>query len=130
MEEGTTMEIISKDDPVDLHHIFIQKFEGKHSWVYKKKESGAYIIYIIKNANSGSGDEGFSEVNEFDGRLYPPAEWHEMFQKTYAYIKPGEAFEFINDLDPKPLYYQMESNAESLSAGNISRRAQKNGCSF
>lgn len=130
MEAGTTMEIISKDDQVDLHDIFIQKFEGKRSSVYKKKEPGAYAIYIIKNANSGLGDEGFSVVNEFDVRPYTPAEWHEMFQKTYAYIKPGEAFELINDQDPKPLYYQMESNEERLSAGNISRRAPKNGCSF
>lgn len=85
MEAGTTMEIISKDDPVDIHDIFIQKFEGKRSWVYKKKQPGAYVIYIIKNANSGLSDEGFSVVNEFDVRPYPPAEWHEMFQKTYAF---------------------------------------------
>src|SRR5690242_2915066 len=111
MEEGTTMEIISKEDPKDIHHIFIQKFEGKHSWVYRKKEPGEYVIHITKKANTGLSDEGFSVVNEFDVRPFPPTERHEMFYKAFADIKAGEAFEFINDHDPKPLYYQIEAES-------------------
>jgi uncharacterized protein (DUF2249 family) len=34
-----------------------------------------------------------------------------MFYKAFADIKPGEAFEFTNDHDPKPLYYQMEAES-------------------
>jgi uncharacterized protein (DUF2249 family) len=55
-----------------------------------------------------------------DIRPFPPTERHEMFYKAFADIKPGEAFEFINDHDPKPLYYQMEQKVQNLLDGNIS----------
>lgn len=112
MEEGTTMEIIAKEDPVEIHHTFIRKFEGRHTWIYKKQGPGEYVIHLTKNAKSGLGDDGFSVVNEFDVRPFPPSERHEMFYRAFADIKPGEAFEFINDHDPKPLYYQMEAESK------------------
>ncbi len=112
MEQDTTMELISKEDPVEIHGIFINKFEGRHTWIYKKKEPGEYVIHITKKDKSGLGDDGFSVVNEFDVRPYSPAERHDMFYQAFAEIKPGEAFEFINDHDPKPLYYQMEAESK------------------
>lgn len=111
MEEGTTMELIAKEDPVEIHGIFIRKFEGKHSWIYKKKEE-EYVVHITKKDRSGLGDDGFSVVNEFDIRPFPPTERHEMFYKAFADIKTGEAFEFTNDHDPRPLYYQMEAESK------------------
>ena len=112
MQEGTTMELIAKEDPKEIHDIFQRKFEGKHRWTYKKEVPGDYVIHIRKESKSGFGTEGFSVVNEFDIRPYPPSERHEMFYKAFAAIKPGEAFEFINDHDPKPLYYQMEAESK------------------
>lgn len=109
MEQNTTMELIAGEDPIEIHEIFINKFDGKHKWIYKKKSDGEYVVHITKQANSGLGDDGFSVVNEFDLRPHPPTERHEMFYKAFADIRPGEAFEFINDHDPKPLYYQMEA---------------------
>lgn len=113
MAEGTTMEIISREDPSEIHGIFVQKFEGRHTWIYKKKEDGEYVVHLTKKDSSGLGDDGFSVVNEFDIRPYPPAERHEMFYKAFADIKPGEAFEFVNDHDPRPLYYQMEAESKT-----------------
>ncbi|MBS1628347.1 MAG: DUF2249 domain-containing protein [Bacteroidetes bacterium] len=112
MEENTTMELIAKEPLQEIHGIFVQKFEAKHKWIYKKAEADEYVIHITKKDNSGLGDTGFSVVNEFDIRPYPPAERHEMFYKAFADIKPGEAFQFINDHDPKPLYYQMEAESK------------------
>lgn len=112
MEEGDIMEVISAEDPVEIHHIFIRKFEGRHKWIYKKKEENEYVVHITKVVKSGLGDDGFSVVNEFDIRPYPPTERHEMFYKAFADLKPGEAFDFINDHDPKPLYYQMEAESK------------------
>lgn len=111
MEENTTMEIIAKEDPVEIHHIFIKKFEGKHTWIYKKQGPEEFVVHITKNVKSGLGDTGFSVVNEFDVRPFPPSQRHEMFYKAFNDIKPGEAFEFVNDHDPKPLYYQMEAES-------------------
>lgn len=113
MEPDTTMEIIAREDPVDIHHIFMRKFEGKHQWIYKKQGPDEYVVHLTKIAPSGLGDDGFSVVNEFDLRPYQPAERHEMFYKAFEEIKPGEAFEFINDHDPKPLYYQMEAESKA-----------------
>lgn len=112
MAEDTTMEIIAKEDPVEIHGIFVRKFEGRHTWIYKKKEPGNYVVHLTKKDSSGLGADGFSVVNEFDIRPYPPAERHDMFYKAFADIKVGEAFEFINDHDPLPLYYQMEAESK------------------
>lgn len=111
MEPGDTMELLSADDPKEIHGVFVQKFEGKHSWIYKKNEPGEYIVHITKKTESGLGDDGYAVVNEFDIRPFPPTERHEMFYKAFREIKPGEAFVFINDHDPKPLYYQMEAES-------------------
>jgi len=112
MEQGDTMEVISNKDLVEIHNIFIRKFEGKHKWIYKKKEDNEFVVHITKVEKSGLGDDGFSIVHEMDLRPYPPTERHEMFYKAFADIKPGEAFEFVNDHDPKPLYYQMEAESK------------------
>ncbi|MGH2645226.1 MAG: DUF2249 domain-containing protein [Chitinophagaceae bacterium] len=112
MQQGDTMEIIAAEDPVEIHHIFIRKFEGQHTWIYKKKVPDEVVVHVTKEIKSGLGDDGFSVVNEFDVRPFPPSERHEMFYKAFADIKPGEAFEFVNDHDPKPLYYQMEAESK------------------
>ncbi len=112
MEKDTTMELISHSDPVEIHGIFIHKFEGKHHWAYRKKDDGEFVIHITKKEASGLGDEGFSVVNIFDIRPFPPTERHEMFYEAFRNIHVGEAFEFTNDHDPLPLYYQMEAESK------------------
>ena len=111
MEAGDTMELVSTIVPKEIHGIFIHKFEGKHAWIYMKNEPGECVVHITKKAESGLGDDGYAVVNEFDIRAYTPTVRHEMFYKAFADIKPGEAFVFINDHDPKPLYYQMEAES-------------------
>ncbi len=53
--------------------------------------------------------EGISIVNTFDVRPHLPAERHKMVFDAFDELESGEAFVFINDHDPKPLYYQMEA---------------------
>lgn len=111
MEEGTTMELIAREDPKEIHEIFNTKLAGKHSWQYIKEVPAEFVIHLKKEVMTGLGDDGFSVVNTFDLRPYPPAERHEMFYMAFADIKAGEAFEFLNDHDPKPLYFQMEAES-------------------
>ena len=43
---------------------------------------------------------------ELDVRDEVPARRHELIFETYDRLAPGQAFELVNDHDPKPLYYQ------------------------
>lgn len=44
-----------------------------------------------------------------DVRTIPPRERHPLLFRTFDALKPGEAFELVNDHDPKPLYYQFQA---------------------
>jgi uncharacterized protein (DUF2249 family) len=63
-------------------------------------------------ASTGQESETTMEVvEEFDVRGRPPAERHEAIYEAYAALDRGEAFVFVNDHDPKPLYHQFEAEA-------------------
>lgn len=112
MNDGDVMELISSEDPKEIHGIFVQKFEGKHSWLYKTNEENEVVIYITKKGVGKAVDEEYAIVNEFDFRPHPPVRRHEIFYEAFAELKPGEAFVFTNDHDPKPLYYQMKAESK------------------
>ncbi len=44
-----------------------------------------------------------------DVRTVAPMYRHKLIFDTFAELKPGEAFELVNDHDPKPLYYQFQA---------------------
>jgi uncharacterized protein (DUF2249 family) len=44
-----------------------------------------------------------------DVRSEPPARRHELIFDTFGALTSGDAFELVNDHDPKPLYYQFEA---------------------
>ncbi|MDA8346251.1 MAG: DUF2249 domain-containing protein [Thermaerobacter sp.] len=44
-----------------------------------------------------------------DVRSLVPMQRHTAIFATFDGLKPGEAFELVNDHDPKPLYYQFEA---------------------
>lgn len=50
------------------------------------------------------------ELKTLDIRPVPPREKHPTIFTTFDALIDGEAFQLINDHDPKPLYYQF--NAE------------------
>lgn len=43
---------------------------------------------------------------ELDVRPEMPARRHQLIFETYRSLVPGQAFELVNDHDPKPLYHQ------------------------
>lgn len=43
---------------------------------------------------------------QLDVRAEIPARRHQLIFDTYRSLTPGEAFELVNDHDPKPLYHQ------------------------
>jgi uncharacterized protein (DUF2249 family) len=41
-----------------------------------------------------------------DVRNVPPSLRHGLIFQTFEALEPGDAFELVNDHDPRPLYYQ------------------------
>lgn len=109
MLTGDVMEIRASEKPEEIHQIFQKKFEGDHTWEYKKQDDNETIIHVTKKAENDIDATDITVVNKFDVRPYPPAKRHDMVFEAFDDLKPGEAFVFINDHDPKPLYYQMEA---------------------
>jgi uncharacterized protein (DUF2249 family) len=109
MLKGDTMELIAAERPEEIQGIFEKKFTNQYTWTVKKDEAGEYVTHITKKKESDPAVEDISIINTFDVRPHPPAERHEMVFEAFDVLKPGEAFVFINDHDPKPLYYQMEA---------------------
>ncbi len=50
-----------------------------------------------------------SEIKELDIRPIIPREKHPTIFATFEALNTGEAFQLINDHDPKPLYYEMQA---------------------
>lgn len=45
-------------------------------------------------------------MQSLDVRTVAPFQRHTMIFDTFEALAPGDAFELVNDHDPKPLYYQ------------------------
>ncbi|WP_138429211.1 DUF2249 domain-containing protein [Fodinibius saliphilus] len=112
MLKGDTMEIIADKDPEVIRKIFKNKFEGEYDWSYQKDLPGEYVVHVTKREESDSTAGDITVVNKFDVRPHPPAKRHDLVFDAFDELKPGEAFVFINDHDPKPLYYQLEAESE------------------
>lgn len=109
MLPGDTMELRASEMPEEIHKIFQKKFNEENTWSVKKDQENETVIHITKNRENDIDTTDISVVNKFDVRPFPPAKRHNMVFDAFDDLKPGEAFVFINDHDPKPLYYQMEA---------------------
>lgn len=127
MEPDTTMELISALDPVEIHQIFINKFEGRHKWIYKRKEDGEYVVHITKLDNSGLGDEGFSVINEFDLRPFPLLSGMKCFIKPLPISDPGKPLNLSMTMIQSPFITKWKQKARNLFVGNIWRKDQRTG---
>ncbi|HRN19251.1 MAG: DUF2249 domain-containing protein [Trueperaceae bacterium] len=47
-------------------------------------------------------------MKTIDVRTIPPRERHPLLFQAFDDLEAGQAFELINDHDPKPLYYQFQ----------------------
>lgn len=112
MPEGETMELISEEHPAEIKEIFEKQFTGKFKWEYKKQDPFEVVAHITKVKEGAHAEVDIPVVDSFDLRPFPPAKRHEMVFNAFEDLKPGESFEFINDHDPRPLYYQMEAESK------------------
>ncbi|MBV2234905.1 MAG: DUF2249 domain-containing protein [Sterolibacterium sp.] len=110
MEEGDTMELIASEEPADILAVFRQKFADQHEWMVRRNEAGNYVAHICKKRRA-TAQVDLQIVAEHDVRAHEPAARHDIFFNAFAALQPGQAFDFINDHDPKPLYYQIEAES-------------------
>lgn len=122
MEEGHVMELIAAADPQAIEETFRARLAGEYEWTVKKSQPGEHVVHIRKKVKKQAA-AAVKVVQEFDVRPYPPAKRHDLVFDAFAALNPGEAFIFMNDHDPKPLYYQIEAESrqpftwEYLQAG-------------
>jgi len=119
LTEGETMELFSSQSPASVKQALQERFGDELTWdEYRKVDEDAVLVRAQKTAGqteeeetTGGDDEeaDLDVVREFDVREHPPAKRHEMIYDAYEELSPGEAFAFTNDHDPKPLYFQFES---------------------
>ena len=112
MKEGDVMEIIAAELPEKIKSIFDAKFSDTCTWKVKREIPGEYVVHITKNTNEEGGEEAVILRKVFDVRPFPPTQRHEMVFQSFDELNVGEAFEFTNDHDPKPLYYQIEAESK------------------
>jgi uncharacterized protein (DUF2249 family) len=53
-----------------------------------------------------------------DVREIPPPERYPKIHDAFAEMNGGEVLEIVNDHEPKPLFYEMQAEAESFDADN------------
>lgn len=63
----------------------------------------------VQSARGTDVQKGRQAVQKFDVREVVPRERHARIFKVFDDLGSGEAFELINDHDPKPLYYQFQA---------------------
>jgi len=127
--DGGTMEIVAPHEPRPLRREFHQQYGDSFTWTVVESEPGRCRVRITKAgsvadeadadpsnattevAASPAADEELAITEELDVRDLPPAQRHEQIFAAYAGLQRGEAFVFVNDHDPKPLYHQFEAEA-------------------
>jgi regulator of cell morphogenesis and NO signaling len=107
--------LINDHDPIPLY--YEMKAEKGDIFEWKKIEDGPEVwkVEIKKTASKSSAvnpliknkEEIKSETFVLNVTLIEPRLKHPTIFKHFDALKEGEAFEILNDHDPKPLYYQL-----------------------
>lgn len=116
LQSGQSFLLINDHDPIPLFYEL--KAERGNSFEWKKIENGPDVwkVEIRKTAAATAAPQASvnnqtSEKQEgvyvLNVTLIEPRLKHPTIFKQFDSLKPGEAFQILNDHDPKPLYYQM-----------------------
>jgi len=112
LSTGDVMRILAAVAPEKLHSIFQRKLSDEHIWTYEKEGPDEFSVRVEKRSTEASAADGTRVIMDFDVRPHPPALRHDMVFEAFDALNTGEAFIFINDHDPKPLYFQLEAESK------------------
>jgi regulator of cell morphogenesis and NO signaling len=112
---GESFLLINDHDPIPLY--YEMKAEKGDVFTWKKVENGPEVwkVEISKTGGSEVATTVLNEQKTVEGddsfvlnvTLIEPRLKHPTIFKHFDALKPGQAFQILNDHDPKPLYYQM-----------------------
>lgn len=102
------------DTTVDLPVGGLLALDGNIEHDVKAPEESAFLLTLTWMDTASAAEATIGHPIEalpriLDVREIPPRERHELIFATYEALGPGEAFELVNDHDPKPLYYQFSA---------------------
>lgn len=116
LESGEAFLLINDHDPIPLY--YEMKAEKGEIFEWKKLEDGPEVwkVEIRKTAGNSPVSGAAIQTNiptkqdadfVLNVTLIEPRLKHPTIFKHFDLLKEGEAFQILNDHDPKPLYYQL-----------------------
>jgi regulator of cell morphogenesis and NO signaling len=115
LEVGETFLLINDHDPIPLY--YEMKAEKGDVFTWKKVENGPEVWKVeisktgetVKPAQkiSEQTTAGAEDIFVLNVTLIEPRLKHPTIFQHFDQLKAGQAFQILNDHDPKPLYYQM-----------------------
>ncbi len=115
LEVGETFLLINDHDPIPLY--YEMKAEKGDVFTWKKVENGPEV-WKVEISKTGETVKAAQKVSEqttagaedifvLNVTLIEPRLKHPTIFQHFDQLKAGQAFQILNDHDPKPLYYQM-----------------------
>ncbi|MHB9288839.1 DUF2249 domain-containing protein [Halobacteriales archaeon Cl-PHB] len=114
LESGEALDVIAPHEPRPLRGEFQERYGDAFDWSVADEDPGRVRVRITKEPDTAAADGDAADLamtDELDVRDLPPAQRHEQIFAAYEDLAGGEAFELVNDHDPKPLYHQFEAEA-------------------
>jgi regulator of cell morphogenesis and NO signaling len=115
LQVGDTLVLVNDHDPIPL--FYEMKAERGEIFEWKKVENGPeqWKVEITKtaavagktNTITETKNQVTKEIFVLNVTLIEPRFKHPTIFSHFDELKPGEAFQILNDHDPKPLYYQL-----------------------
>lgn len=114
LQSGESFLLINDHDPIPLYYEMKAEKGDVFNW---KKIADGPEVWKIEITKTGGASCAVNTVKEKEGSqqqafvlnvtLIEPRLKHPTIFKHFDALKAGEAFQILNDHDPKPLYYQM-----------------------
>ena len=115
LKKGESFILVNDHDPIPL--FYEMKAERGDVFEWDKLENGpeTWRVKIVKTVDEvrdvpaavEEKGEAQSEIAVLNVTLLEPKLKHPTIFRCFDALKPGEAFQILNDHDPKPLYYQL-----------------------
>ena len=115
LKEGEAFLLVNDHDPIPLYYELKAERGNVFEWTKVENGPDVWKVEIRKTGDSAGSLKPLEEKNEGKGEdvfvlnvtLIEPRLKHPTIFKHFDALKEGEAFEILNDHDPKPLYYQL-----------------------